>query len=609
MQLTALEAGASNSQLVIDWSSVWQVDADKKAGLCVPIVTLEPDSVLTWSQMVMGQSEAPGYWLQAFAPEEEESPALLSPEERVERFQLMSSPVAQRLMGLVAATPVITLPVIRLVQETLLPKSRQMNVAEVLLGGLLEPINPPLPGENPDQVEYQFIDEAIRDLLLAETPIPDTVRVLSKFIERQFDKSLDEFVTELLIESHKDGELVEKNRYFATVAAGVLKRKGGKYREFVQQIERQSREERGEQDSLLAGGRTAVTPLQNSYLQSATSPELPTVSFPPLQEFEFETAKIVFEEEETQQTQPLEPFEFEMATVEVQQQQRKMLFRLQPEVVIKKQQRQAWGYVERLTEHVQLEMVAIPEGQFQMGSPENEPERYEDESPQHQVSIPEFFTVAKALREVGAVSEALELAQYGLTLPQSNRRHSNWATTYEPPALELGCHELAVWISNLAESLGEGTAALAARIQAFKTQPSFRDYRKAQELAGNWSAVQFDLLNYLRQCQAGWSVQDAKVDIFLDEGLIDDAIASLGNYAGNHLVHRVMTAAIPHQPEWVIKNARSYAEKIMDQGKANAYEEAVEWLKKARAAYTTFRATETMAAIPCAIDGYSWSQV
>jgi formylglycine-generating enzyme required for sulfatase activity len=40
---------------------------------------------------------------------------------------------------------------------------------------------------------------------------------------------------------------------------------------------------------------------------------------------------------------------------------------------------------------VELEMVAIPEGQFQMGSPQNESEHYEDESPQHLVSVPAFF--------------------------------------------------------------------------------------------------------------------------------------------------------------------------------------------------------------------------
>jgi formylglycine-generating enzyme required for sulfatase activity len=35
-------------------------------------------------------------------------------------------------------------------------------------------------------------------------------------------------------------------------------------------------------------------------------------------------------------------------------------------------------------------MIALPAGTFQMGSPENEPERYGDEGPQHPVTVPAF---------------------------------------------------------------------------------------------------------------------------------------------------------------------------------------------------------------------------
>jgi WD40 repeat protein len=240
VQLAGLEPGVPNSQLKVDWSEVWQSVTDPQSGVCLPIVPLEPDSVLTWSKMVMGQSDAPGYWLKSF-PTEIDLPTASSPSpaQLLERFQVISSPMAQRLMGLLAASLVITLPVIRLIQETLLPKSQQMHVAEVLLGGLLEPIIPPQLGTNPDEVEYRFIDEAIRELLLKETPVPDTVKVLSSYVERQFDKSLDEFVAELQLWSQgEDVALVNKARSFATVTAAVLKRKGGRYRDFVEQVER-----------------------------------------------------------------------------------------------------------------------------------------------------------------------------------------------------------------------------------------------------------------------------------------------------------------------------------------------------------------------------------
>lgn len=196
------------------------------------------------------------------------------------------------------------------------------------------------------------------------------------------------------------------------------------------------------------------------------------------------------------------------------------------------------------------------------------------------------LVVAKALREQDLVSEALEIGLFGLTLSELPRSKPFWETINQTNTSSLPNYQLADWTSELAEGLGNSEAALFARIQAFKSQPSFRDYQKARHLAeASWSIVKFDLLNYLRQREGIWRVQEAKVDIFLDEGLVDEAIAALGNYADSHLVHRVMIAAIPHQPEWVIKQARHYAEDIMNRAKANAYDQAAEWLRKARAAY------------------------
>ena len=355
VSLTALEPGLPNSRLTVDWSSVWQVESAPKSSVCVPIVPLEPASVLTWSQMVVGRGEAPGYWVRSFAPEADEvSPRMFSPQERLERFQVQSSPISQRLMGLVAASPVITLPVIRLIQETLLPTSEQMNVAEVLLGGLLEQIEPLKLETNPDQVEYRFVDEVIRGLVLEETPVPDTVKVLSEYIERQFEMSLDEFVAELQVWSQSENaELVERARPFATVTAAVLKRKGRKHREFVQHIEQQ-------------------------YLTSTEPESRQTDDFPLFQEFEFETGII----DET-----LQPFEFTVATVEIQSRRLR-----KPKLVLHREQRQAWQFVEELSElRVVLEMVSIPAGSFLMGSPDNELERLSSESPQHSVTIDSFF--------------------------------------------------------------------------------------------------------------------------------------------------------------------------------------------------------------------------
>ncbi|MFN6364619.1 MAG: SUMF1/EgtB/PvdO family nonheme iron enzyme [Aphanizomenon sp.] len=51
----------------------------------------------------------------------------------------------------------------------------------------------------------------------------------------------------------------------------------------------------------------------------------------------------------------------------------------------------ALSFTEDLGKGVKLEMIAIPGGTFLMGSPENEVERFSDESPQHEVTVPGFF--------------------------------------------------------------------------------------------------------------------------------------------------------------------------------------------------------------------------
>ncbi len=184
-------------------------------------------------------------------------------------------------------------------------------------------------------------------------------------------------------------------------------------------------------------------------------------------------------------------------------------------------------------------------------------------------SMEEAFALAKALSEQGALQQSLDIAQSGLNLPGNCQ------------------YELGIWTSDLAVELGNSEAALLAIKAAFQVKPSFVDYEKMAELAGeNWETVKTDLLRIIRT-YSGWGTESAKVDIFLHEGLIDDAIAiasELSSYY-SELIHRVMNAAIHHNPTWVIANARRRAEKIMDGGKAEYYYYAVEWLKKVRAAY------------------------
>ena len=179
------------------------------------------------------------------------------------------------------------------------------------------------------------------------------------------------------------------------------------------------------------------------------------------------------------------------------------------------------------------------------------------------------FALAQVLRDDGYLAEALQIAKQGINLAGN-------------------ClYEFAVWTRDLALELAERALAITAGILAFKTKPSFWDYQRVGELAGEeWSQLKPDLLHILRSDNL-WGSIAAKVDIFLHEGAIDDAIAAVktDNYYSTTLIQRVMDAAIPTHPNWVIDRAVPPAESIMNRGKSEHYHAAVEWLKKVRSAY------------------------
>jgi eukaryotic-like serine/threonine-protein kinase len=59
--------------------------------------------------------------------------------------------------------------------------------------------------------------------------------------------------------------------------------------------------------------------------------------------------------------------------------------------ILKRPKGSAMAFQEDLGNGISLKMVKIPAGKFMMGSPANEESRSEDESPQHQVKVPEFY--------------------------------------------------------------------------------------------------------------------------------------------------------------------------------------------------------------------------
>jgi formylglycine-generating enzyme required for sulfatase activity/uncharacterized caspase-like protein len=75
----------------------------------------------------------------------------------------------------------------------------------------------------------------------------------------------------------------------------------------------------------------------------------------------------------------LKSFQFEVVTVDARGK------------ITNRSNREAKYFIENLGNGITLEMVQIPGGTFTMGSPEDEAQKEEDESPQHQVKVPGFF--------------------------------------------------------------------------------------------------------------------------------------------------------------------------------------------------------------------------
>jgi type VI secretion system protein ImpC len=202
-----------------------------------------------------------------------------TPRERLERFWGAASPTARRLAGLLAASPAITLPVIRLVRQALLPEARQVHEAEVLLGGLLRIADPPGQiAQDPDEVRYDFRD-GLRTLLLDAVPAADALEVLrgvSAYVEENLAQGVD-FRAMLADPAAARGSIVPAEGPFARVAAEVLLRLGGDYARLVTALPegQPSGPAAGSSTTGSPPGRTGQAPPLGSHLSLPGAPPPP----------------------------------------------------------------------------------------------------------------------------------------------------------------------------------------------------------------------------------------------------------------------------------------------------------------------------------------------
>jgi formylglycine-generating enzyme required for sulfatase activity len=392
VQVGAYQPGAPNTKLQVKELPIRnQIEINT---LILPIVTLTAGALKQWALVVAaaGRQRSPGRlfdlsWVKD--PERSVPPGVIqpkTPEARVELFMATASGLAQRLARMMAAVPV-ELPVVHLIQQEILKDVQPIHIAEVYNSSLLEPIKNTQ--SNSDEfVRYDFA-QGVRRLLNERTPIDETIDVI-EILSRKIAKSLPRlkitnFTALLVPDPTWDEETQEAILPFAQITTTVLHNLGGDYAELAQLVEAKAKV------------RSESTPLSEVDAEEESS----LGDFPSLEDFEFQTAQFVDSEDApifppvlqtkqftiatiTIETNALQLFNFTVATIQKNSKQ-------PIQWIIQRNQDCAYRFIETLSDGLRLEMVAIPGGNFLMGSPEDEPERLDTESPLHGVTVSPFL--------------------------------------------------------------------------------------------------------------------------------------------------------------------------------------------------------------------------
>jgi CheY-like chemotaxis protein len=279
--LSTPSPGAPTAQLLSDASARKFGRAAAAERLKLPIITLDAESVEMWARLVagLGGATAPGRLLRvpthAATSLPQAAPLPNSGTERdaaqrVNEFFSTASDAACRLTELLASMP-LNLPVMRLVQQTMLPDASQAHLAEVYLSGLLQSTTRTPDLAHPDEVQYDFLP-GVREYLIAHTPMSkslDVLRRISAYIANEPGQS--DFMA--LLEAPNvpsDITIAAGSQPFASVAASVLRRFGGKYADLAQRLSdptaRQSTSSKGRDGNAQTSAAPGVEPLAGDSL-------------------------------------------------------------------------------------------------------------------------------------------------------------------------------------------------------------------------------------------------------------------------------------------------------------------------------------------------------
>jgi uncharacterized Zn finger protein len=177
----------------------------------------------------------------------------------------------------------------------------------------------------------------------------------------------------------------------------------------------------------------------------------------------------------------------------------------------------------------------------------------------------DVLVVARALRDVGRLPDALRLAEKGLTLGG-------------------GKYDLGKWLGPIEETQGQIEQAIQAYQAAFASLPSLELYSTLKKLSGqDWSYLKPVLMQVIQSpTYAG-----VLVDVYLSEEEWDAAIATADSVRDwqYDLIEKVADVVLPFRPDWVIQVSRKQAEGLIARTQSKYYAIAARWLAKMKKAY------------------------
>ena len=190
----APRAGAANIEWVVerDW---WATSAPSVA---VPVVTLEAAQLAQWARSLMQVSAATctGTLIgtDAVRARSAATPASAVPPtaaELVQRFRSSASPAAYQLACYFAATQLV-LPVLRIVQQEMMPGSGLAHLAEFFTSDLIARVETVGHASNdPERATYEFLP-GVRDMLLDQLQLHEAERVtqtIEDYLRRHLGES------------------------------------------------------------------------------------------------------------------------------------------------------------------------------------------------------------------------------------------------------------------------------------------------------------------------------------------------------------------------------------------------------------------------------------